>query len=152
MFKFEDLGENYPSSPYVLAYASRPGLTLVTVATKTFFRNSGWYEWREKQQRARNFKVFEFWSSWFNTERWRTLKNSILCCWHHFLRGNWSCVRNLWLAAGWKVTLVDRENTLRWGEGIVNGESVESGRMCLFVVLLLPRISRLHYSAFLSQF
>ena len=32
----EYLGENYPSSPYFLAYTSRPGLTLVTVGTQTF--------------------------------------------------------------------------------------------------------------------
>ena len=56
--------------------------------------------------------------------------NSILCCWHHFLCGNWPCVKNLWLAIGLENYIRRSRKLPTWGESIVNHES---GPMCLFV-------------------
>ena len=160
VFKMEDEG--------------RRGGKLVAVATKRFFRNAWWYFRLRKQQRAGNFKRAWALNGIRNglpaklfepcTERWRILKNSVHCCWHHFLRRNCQSkglVYKEFVAHYRLENHLRRVSTIRWSEN--KRVYRESGRICLCLEddqhhnknppsvrldLLLPRIIRLHYSAF----
>ena len=96
------------------------------------------------------------------TERWRKIKNSVLFYWHHFLCMNCQSQGLVWKefeARNWLENHFRRVSSagLRWGEKEWTTNPCEVV-VCVFSLkainissnfgILLPRITRLHYSAF----
>ena len=140
----EDFGENSHYFSYSRLNTFH-GSTFVAVVTKRLF--VGWYFRREKQQTTWNFEFTTGWeikfgdgltTKWWElcTERWSKFKNSVLCCWHHFLCRNcrsWGLVWKEFEARNRLENHFRRVSSALYGEGKRSEPRTWSGRMCLLV-------------------